>query len=86
MAIAPFSGSILILRENADGIHIEVYHWDNLADGTPVPPRGPITQLLTNQGADLPAYSFHTERMATTRADAIAKFTAYINAKFPDTA
>ena len=87
MAVAPFSGSVLILRENTDGIHIEVYHWDNLPDGTPVPPRGSITATLAGIGApsSANAFSFHTERMATTRTDLIAKFTNYINTKFPDT-
>ena len=85
MAVAPFSGSVIILRENQDGIHVEVYHWDNLPDGTVVPPRGPITATLAADKPDNLKYSFHAERMATTRTDLIAKFTAYINAKFPDT-
>ena len=91
MSVAPFSGSVIILRENTDGIHIEAYHWDNLPDGTTVPPRGPITSYLAGatslpigSSSALP-YTFHTERMSTTRADLIAKFTSYVNNKFPDT-
>jgi hypothetical protein len=91
MSAAPFSGSVLILRENQDGIFMEVFHWDNLAEGIPVPPRGPITGILAGGtgyspiGGAAPAADLHNERMASTRTETIAKFTAYINAKFPDT-
>jgi len=82
MSIAPFSGSVLILQENQDGIHVEVYHWDNLDLGVTIPPRGPITATLAS--GPIP-HTFHAQRMATTRTDLIAKFTQYINSKFPDT-
>ena len=82
MATAPYSGSILILQENQDGIDVVVYHWDNIAEGVPIPPSGPVINNLVNS---IPAHTFHAHRMATTRADLIAKFTAYVNAKFPDT-
>ena len=83
MATSPFSGSVLVLRENQDGIHVEVFHWDNVPDGTSIPPRGPIAALLMPLAE--PAVGFHAQRMAATRTDLIAKFTAYVNAKFPDT-
>lgn len=86
MANAPFSGSVLVLKENGDGIYAEVYHWDNLADGVPIPPRGSLTQTLAAEKPTELKYTFHKELMAETRTELITKFTAYVNAKFPDTA
>jgi hypothetical protein len=91
MSAAPFSGSVIVLRENRDGIFLEVFHWDNLPEGVPVPPRGPITGILAGGtayspiGGAAPPADLHDERMAVTRTETIAKFTSYINAKFPDT-
>lgn len=82
----PYSASVLIIKENQDGFAVEIFHWDDLSEGDPVPPRGNIIPALTagtfGQAGGL---AFHKLRNATTRADLISKFTAYVNAKFPDT-
>jgi len=56
-----------------------------MSENANVPPQGPISHILTQQGlAGIDNLSFHKVRTATTRADLIAKFTSYVNAKFPD--
>ena len=88
---SPYSGSVIILSENQDGIELEVYHWTDLPDGTPVPPRGPLGgllnggQFMAQAGVTIPV-TFHKKRMAATQADLVSKFAAYIAAKFPETA
>jgi len=85
MAASPFSGSVLILNENTDGIGVTVYHWDNVPDGTPIPPIGSIAHQIFNSNQGSTPYTFFASRQATSRADLIAKITTYVNAKFPDT-
>jgi len=83
MATAPpFSQSVIIIQENEDGIQLELFHWTDVPEGTMHPPRGPLAPLLT--GGVLPP-DFVRNRMCSTRTEAIQKFTAYLNAKFPDT-
>lgn len=81
----PYSGSVIILRENADGFAIDMFHWADLPEGTPIPPRGNIIQALTAKAAVDGVTLNHEQRTAATRANLITKFTNFVNAKFPDT-
>jgi hypothetical protein len=68
---------------------VEVFHWTDLADGATVPPRGPLTGVL-NGGGFVPSgppltYTFHTERIATTKTELVSKFSAYVAALFTKT-
>ena len=85
MANPPYSGSVIILRENADGFTIDLFHWPDIPEGTPIPPRGNIIAALTAR-ADADGIIFnHEQRTAATRANLIAKFTGFVNSRFPDT-
>lgn len=81
----PYSAAVLIIEENQDGFAVEIFHWDDLPENIHVPPGGAIRTILFGRSTDN-VLTFHKERNASTRADLIAKFTAYVNAKFPDTA
>lgn len=83
MANPPYSGSIIFLVENQDGIEAVVYHWDEVASGTPIPPapRGFINDVFNA----IPQPSFHTNRQCVSRADLKTKFGQFVDAKFPDT-
>ena len=77
----PYSGGVIILKENQDGINVRVYHWDDVTPGTPIPKGlGGFEQLMFNSGID-----FHAERQPATRAALKTAFSAYVDAKFPDT-
>ena len=79
----PYSASIIMLRENADGFSIDLFHWADMPEGTPVPPGGNIVQFLTKKVPDVPLN--HEQRTAATRTSLIQKFTSFVNSKFPDT-
>lgn len=81
MANPPYSGGIIILKENQDGIDARVFHWDEVLQGTPIP-KGVVglENSMFNAGVD-----FVAERMVTTRTALKTAFAQYIDAKFPDT-
>jgi len=93
MATAPpFAGSIIIMQENDDGIHMSLFHWTDLAQASTVPPRGTIVGWLLggnmppslgSVGVILP--DFVRNRMPTTRAGATALISALLDAKYPKT-
>jgi len=78
----PYSGGIIIIKENQDGINARVFHWDEVSNGTPIPKGvAGLENLMFNAGVD-----FVAERMCTTRAALKTAFGQYVDAKFPDTA
>ena len=82
----PYSASVLIIKENQDGFNVEIFHWGDMTENANVPPKGAIHHILTAGKEGQPdALTFRKVRNATTRADLIAKFTAYVNTQFPDT-
>lgn len=80
----PYSGSVLIIRENQDGFLCEIFHWDDVPDGTSIPPRGSITNMLVPRPGDDNGPTFHRVRSAANKAALISAFTQYLT-KFPDT-
>lgn len=77
----PYSGGVIILKENQDGINARVYHFDEVAAGTPIPKGvAGLENMMVAAGVD-----FHAERMTATRSALKTAFGQYIDAKFPDT-
>lgn len=74
--------SILILRQNQDGIHAEVFHWDTLNAGEVPPPGFGVHQFVQKARV---AADFTADRMSTTRTALKAALATYIDAKFAET-
>lgn len=85
MANPPYSGSVIVLKEHQDGFTVDLYHWNDLADGLPFPPRQIAHILTAGRPGDPGTVSSVRTRNASTRADLISKFTAFVNVNFPDT-
>lgn len=79
----PYSGSAILIRENQDGFVVEVYHWDDVPSGTPLP-KG-VVGLRESMYSANPDFFTHRSGLATRSALKTA-FSAYVDAKFPDTA
>ena len=76
----PYSGGIVIIKENQDGLDARVYHWDEVVAGTPIPKGvAGLDHAMFNNGVD-----FHAERMCATRTALKTAFSSYIDAKYPD--
>ena len=81
MAVAPFSGSTIILQETADGISAKVYHWRDVPDGMPIPKGvAGFESLLFGAGFDV-----FQHRTVATRTALIQAFTAFVNSNYTDT-
>lgn len=80
----PYSSSVLIIHENADGFAVDLLHWPDSVEAVAIPTRSLVASLLGSrlqQGITV----LHEQRTAATRANLITKFTNFVNAKFPDT-
>ena len=82
MANPPYSGGVIVLVENQDGIEAKVFHWDEVLSGTPIPPLPPGLHHSLFQANP----TFTAERMAATRTALKTGIGNYIDQKFPDTA
>lgn len=76
----PYSGGAVLIRENQDGFVVEVFHWDDVPDGSPLP-KG-VAALRESLFAGTP--SFFTQRTPATRTALKNAFGVYVDNKYPD--
>lgn len=81
----PYSGTVIIIKENQDGLNVKCWNYAEIPDGTPMP-KGPaalesalFTAMDTSKG------DTHIHRMFSTRTATKTGFGQLIDAKFPDT-
>lgn len=79
----PYSGGVIIIKENQDGLDVRVTHWDDVPAGTPIPPSH--AGLEHTMFMAQPAPSVTIERMPATRSALKTAFAQYVDTKFPDT-
>ena len=88
MANPPYSGFILIARENQDGITAKVYIFSDVPEGSPIPRNvaGLETSLFNAiDTSKTPPDSF-IERSVATRSAFKTAVGQLVDSKFPDTA
>lgn len=89
MANPPYSGSVIIIRENADGLAFDLFHWADVPEDMSIPPAGPLSAKnmvgRSLEGTSPQVVTKRNSRMCTTRAEAKTKFGQFLDQNFPDT-
>lgn len=84
----PYSGSVIVIHENQDGLVIDLFHWADVPEGMSTPPIGPLSvrQLVGGVLKGTGVTTIRKTRNCPTRADAKTKFAQFLDQSFPDTA